>query len=95
MPALKNHRTKKSILSIFWPFRVFRAKLPLPKCPWDPLHPWAYIPATALHRKVNLALLLAITELELKKIHQEKNELEKKGGGEGGGTTTVSLTLWP
>ena len=62
-------------LSIFWPFRVFRAKLPLPKCPWDPLNPCSCIPATALqggsHRKVNSALLLAITQLELKTIHQE------------------------
>ena len=30
---------------------------------------------------MNSALLLAITQLELKKIHQEKSELEKKGGG--------------
>ena len=81
----------------FWVFFghfvwVFWAKLPPPKCPWDPLNPFSCIPATTLqggsHGKLNLALLPAINQL--KKMHQ-KNELEKGGGG----TTTVLLSLWP
>ena len=72
---------KKSILRIF--FLVFWAKLPLPKCLWEPLNPFSCIPATTLqgdsHRKLNLALLPAINQL--KKMHHKKKRAGEGGGG--------------
>ena len=72
---------KKINAKDFWPFWVFWAKLPLPKCLWDPLNPFSCIPATTLqggsHGKLNLALLPAINQL--KKMNK------KKWAGEGGG----------
>ena len=42
---------------------------------------------------MNLAVLLAITQFELKKIHQEKSELEKEGGGWHDHISSYTVTL--